>query len=80
MKAKIHVTLKNGVFDPQGKVIASTLNNLGFNGVENARMGRYIELDLSGSSKEQANKEVEEMCAKLLANTVIENYRFELVE
>ena len=80
MKAKIHITLKNGVLDPQGKAIENALDHLGFNGVDNVRQGKYIELDLAGSNADEAQKTVTEMCEKLLANTVIENYQIELVE
>ncbi|WCL55772.1 phosphoribosylformylglycinamidine synthase subunit PurS [Gimibacter soli] len=75
MKARIHVTLKNGVLDPQGKAIEHALGNMGFDGVEAARQGKYIELDLAAGTSKEA---VDEMCRKLLANTVIENYSIEL--
>ncbi|GHF26456.1 phosphoribosylformylglycinamidine synthase subunit PurS [Kordiimonas sediminis] len=78
MKAKIHVTLKNGVLDPQGKAIEHALGTLGFDGVDAARQGKYIELDLTETDKAKAQAAVEEMCKKLLANTVIENYSIEL--
>ncbi|WP_286830947.1 MULTISPECIES: phosphoribosylformylglycinamidine synthase subunit PurS [Kordiimonas] len=78
MKARIHVTLKNGVLDPQGKAIEHALGNMGFDGVEAARQGKYIELDLKSTDPASAEKEVDEMCRKLLANTVIENYSIEL--
>lgn len=78
MKAKVHVTLKNGVLDPQGKAIENALGNLGFGGVSDVRQGKYIELNLSGSDKAAAKKSVEQMCEKLLANTVIENYRVDV--
>lgn len=78
MKAKIHVTLKNGVLDPQGKAIAGALGHLGFNGVQDVRQGKYIELELEGGDKAAAQQQVDAMCKQLLANTVIENYRFEL--
>ncbi len=78
MKAKIHVTLKNGVLDPQGKAIGQALGNLGFGGVSEVRQGKYIELDLAGADKAAAQKSVQAMCEKLLANTVIENYRVEI--
>ena len=74
MKAKVHVTLKNGVLDPQGKAIEHTLANLGFEGVGSARQGKYIELDLDETDQVKARTAVEAMCEKLLANTVIENY------
>ncbi|NVJ96500.1 MAG: phosphoribosylformylglycinamidine synthase subunit PurS [Alphaproteobacteria bacterium] len=78
MKARIHVTLKNGVLDPQGKAIEHALGNMGFDGVEAARQGKYIELDLKSTDRAAAEKEVDEMCRKLLANTVIENYSIDL--
>jgi len=74
MKTRVYVTLKNGVLDPQGKAIHHALEGLGFAGVNDVRAGKLIELDLeAGVTDEQ----VEEMCRKLLANTVIENYRIE---
>jgi len=78
MKAKIHVTLKNGVLDPQGKAIEHTLGDLGFEGVGNVRQGKFIELDLAETDPAKAEAQVEEMCKKLLANMVIENYSIEL--
>jgi phosphoribosylformylglycinamidine synthase len=78
MKARIHVTLKNGVLDPQGKAIEHALSNMGFGGVDAARQGKYIELDLTETDREKAHAAVDEMCRKLLANTVIENYSIEL--
>ncbi len=80
MKAKIHITLKNGVLDPQGKAIAGALGNMGFDGVTDVRQGKYIELVFSETDKKKAEAAVEKMCAGLLANTVVENYKFELVE
>jgi len=78
MKARVYITLKNGVLDPQGKAIESALSHLHFNGVDEVRQGKLIELKLATTDKEVATKEVETMCQKLLANTVIENYQFEL--
>jgi phosphoribosylformylglycinamidine synthase len=78
MKAKVHVTLKNGVLDPQGKAIESALDHLGFGGVVAARVGKYIELDLKDTSPENAHAAVKDMCEKLLANTVIEKYSIEI--
>ena len=78
MKAKVHVTLKNGVLDPQGKAVENALGTLGFDGVEGARIGKYIELDLAETDAAKAEAQVTEMCEKLLANTVIENYRVEI--
>ena len=80
MKARVHITLKNGVLDPQGRAIAHALDGLGFAGVNHVRQGKYIELDLSETDRSKAKIKVEAMCAKLLANTVIENYAIELVD
>jgi phosphoribosylformylglycinamidine synthase len=79
MKAKIYITLKNGVLDPQGKAIQNALQHLGFEGVEEVRQGKFIEVILSGQDKASADSELKQMCEKLLANTVVENYRFEIV-
>ncbi len=78
MKAKIRITLKNGVLDPQGKAIQNALGSLGFAGVDEVRQGKYIEVDLNETDATKARAEVERMCKELLANTVIENYSFEL--
>ena len=78
MKAKIHITLKPGVLDPQGKAIKSSLGALGFAGVENVRQGKYIELDISEDDGAKAREQLTQMCEKLLANTVIENYAIDL--
>lgn len=80
MKAKIHVTLKNGVLDPQGKAIESALDHMGFRDVASARVGKYIELDLKSTNKEKAQAALKDMCEKLLANTVIEKYTIALEE
>ncbi|MFW0777454.1 MAG: phosphoribosylformylglycinamidine synthase subunit PurS [Rickettsiales bacterium] len=80
MKAKIHVTLKNGVLDPQGRAIAGALGNMGFDGVEDVRQGKYIELQVKETDRAKAEAAVEKMCASLLANTVIENYKYELID
>ena len=74
MKTRVYVTLKNGVLDPQGKAIHHALEGLGFSGVNDVRAGKLIELDLDEGVSDE---EVEAMCRKLLANTVIENYRIE---
>ena len=79
MKALVYVGLKPGVLDPQGRTIARSLNDLGFDEVENAFQGKVIELTLSGTDAEAAEARVKSMCEKLLANTVIENYRIEIV-
>lgn len=78
MKAKVIITLKNGVLDPQGTAIQSTLDHLGFAGVS-ARVGKFIELELAETNEAKAKKAVEKMCEKLLANTVIEKYSIEMV-
>lgn len=78
MKARIRITLKNGVLDPQGKAIEGALSSLGFNGVNDVRQGKYIEVTLTETDEAKARAEVERMCKDLLANTVIENYSFEL--
>ncbi|PIW25908.1 MAG: phosphoribosylformylglycinamidine synthase [Rhodospirillales bacterium CG15_BIG_FIL_POST_REV_8_21_14_020_66_15] len=80
MKAKVHVTLKNGVLDPQGKAVQHSLAGLGFAGVEDVRQGKYIELELAETDARKARQTVEAMCEKLLANTVIENYTVDIAE
>ena len=77
MKAKITVTLKNGVLDPQGKAIEGALGHLGFDGVGSVRQGKYFEIELAETDKAKAEAAVKAMCDKLIANTVIENYRIE---
>ncbi len=79
MKARVHITLKDGVLDPQGKAIANALGSLGFSGVDEVRQGKYIEIDLAETDRQAAEATVREMCEKLLANTVIENYAIEMV-
>ncbi len=79
MKARITITLKNGVLDPQGKAIRKGLGALGFSGVEDVRQGKIIEMELGETDEQAARARVTEMCEKLLANTVIENYAIELV-
>jgi phosphoribosylformylglycinamidine synthase len=78
MKARIKITLKNGVLDPQGKAIEGALSSLAFTGVDNVRQGKYIELDIDETDAAKARSQVDAMCQKLLANTVIENYEVEL--
>jgi phosphoribosylformylglycinamidine synthase len=80
VKAKVHVTLKNGVLDPQGKAVRHALAALGFGGVEGVRQGKYIELDLAETDAAKARAAVEEMCRKLLSNTVIENYEIDIAD
>ena len=78
MKAKVLVTLKSGVLDPQGKAIAAALGHLGFSGIGEVRQGKYIEVELDETDREKARRQVDAMCRQLLANTVIENYSIEL--
>ena len=78
MLAKIHVTFKNGVLDPQGKAVHHALNDLGFNEVRDVTLGKYLEIKLEGISAEEAEHRVSDLCEKLLANTVIESYRYTL--
>ena len=80
MKAKVHITLKNGVLDPQGKAIENSLHGLGFGGVADVRQGKYIELSVNESDKAAAKSKVEDMCKALLANTVVENYSVEILD
>ena len=78
MKARVHVYLKPGVLDPQGQAISNSLNHLGFDEVAGVRQGKLIEIDLNTADAEEAQQRVAEMCDKLLANPVIENYDIEL--
>ena len=78
MLARIHITLKQDVLDPQGKVIANSLSNLGFEGIQSVRQGKYIEIMLDGNDKNSATTKLNEMCEKLLANLVIEDYSVEI--
>ena len=80
MKAKVHVTLKNGVLDPQGKAVQHALDGLGFDGIDDVRQGKFIELELSETDVNVARARVTDMCEKLLANTVIENYAIEIAD
>ena len=76
MKAKIYITFKDGVLDPQGKAVHHALKDLGYNEVSEIQMGKYLELTMDGVSREEAEIRVTEMCEKLFTNTVIESYRF----
>ena len=75
MKVKVIVTLKNGVLDPQGKAIQQTLNGMNFSNVEEVRQGKFFEINVNENNEEKAKEQVEEMCKKLLANLVIEDYK-----
>ena len=79
MKARVYVMLKNGVLDPQGAAVQHALGALGFDGVSGVRQGKVIELDITATDAAAAKAQVEEMCEKLLANPVIENYSVEIV-
>ncbi len=80
MLAKVIVFLKDGILDPQGTTVKKALENFGFRSLEDVRIGKYIEIKLKLDNKGQAEKQVEDMCERLLANPVIENYKFEVVE
>ncbi|HEV8342472.1 MAG TPA: phosphoribosylformylglycinamidine synthase subunit PurS [Candidatus Binatia bacterium] len=78
MRVRIFVSLKEGVLDPHGKAVERSLHMLGYGEVQDVRMGKYLELSLDASSREAVETRVREMCEKLLANPVIEDYRFEI--
>ncbi|MGG3280853.1 phosphoribosylformylglycinamidine synthase subunit PurS [Paenibacillus solani] len=78
LKAKVYVTIKQSVLDPQGVAVQGALHSIGFKEVESLRIGKYMELELDTDNREEAQQRVKEMCEKLLANTVVENYRYEL--
>jgi len=78
LKAKVYVTIKQSVLDPQGVAVQGALHSIGFKEVESLRIGKYMELELGTDNREEAEQRVKEMCEKLLANTVVENYRYEL--
>ena len=78
MKAKVYVTLKKSVLDPQGKAVQHSLSTMGFPEVKDVRVGKYIELDLGAVDKAQAEAKIKTLCEKLLANTVIEDFKYEL--
>lgn len=78
-KVKVYVTLKPTLLDSQGRVVQTALENLGYGNIESVRIGKYIELELDNNGK-KLDEQIEEMCRKLLANPVIENYRYEVTE
>ncbi|MGG4144318.1 phosphoribosylformylglycinamidine synthase subunit PurS [Paenibacillus algorifonticola] len=78
MKATVYVTIKENVLDPQGTAVQGALHSMGFAEVEKVRIGKYLELELGDIDRSEAEKRIKEMCEKLLANTVVEDYRFEL--
>jgi len=79
MKARIYITLKDGIHDPQGRAVQQSLHMLGFEAVQDVRMGKFLEVDLQTTEKESAEVQVKNMCQKLLANMVIEDFRYELI-
>lgn len=79
-KAVVYVTLRESVLDPQGNAVKGALHSLGFAEVQDVRIGKYMELNIEAADRGQAEARVKEMCEKLLANTVIEDYRFDIVE
>ena len=79
MKARVTIMLKDGVLDPQGEAVKHALKSLGYNTVESVRQGKVIEILLNETSEERANNSIQEMCEKLLANTVIESYEIEII-
>ena len=78
MKAKVYITLKKGVLDPQGRAVMGALKTLDFGDANDVRIAKYTELEVSRALKEEEEKRLREMCEKLLANTVVENYRIEI--
>lgn len=78
MKARVYVTLKKGVLDPQGKAVMGALKSMSFNEVEDVRIGKFMEIELKDGPKEKEEARLKQMCENLLANTVIENYRIEI--
>lgn len=78
MRVNVYVTLKRGVLDPQGKAIQNSLEKLGYNEVKGVRLGKFIEIEVEDGSKEEVEKRIEEMSKRLLANTVIEDFRYEI--
>ena len=78
MKAKIIITPKKAVLDPQGKTVQNALAHMGFNGIGAVHVGKYLEIELTGPDKETARKQIDEACHRFLSNPVIEDYRFEI--
>ena len=79
-RVQVHVQLKDGMLDPQGKTLEHALDALGYSGVQDVRVGKWITFEVEGGSREEIGKQVDEMCRRLLANTVIERYSYELAE
>ncbi len=79
MKARIHVFLKDGVFDPQGNTVAGSLKSMGFKKVHDIRIGKVIDIELSHESQEEAKRDAQKMCEQLLVNPVIESFKIEII-
>ena len=79
-RARVTITLKKTIMDAQGQTVERALHNLGYTGVQNLRIGKFIEMQLNGAPKEQLSTQLDEMCRKLLANPIIEDFRFEIEE
>ena len=80
MKAKIYITLKEGIHDPQGRAVQQSLHTLGFETIQDVRIGKFLEVDLQDRDKASAETSINNMCQKLLANMVIEDFRYEIIE
>jgi len=80
MKARVYVTYRIGILDPQGKAVGRSLAALGFNEVHDVRIGKYIEIDLDATDRASAERRLEDMCRRLLANPVIEDYRYDVLD
>ncbi len=78
MKVRVYVTLKEGILDPQGKAVKHSLHTLGYSSVGDVRIGKYIELSLNNTSGDEIDAQIKEMCHKLLANTIVEDFRYEI--
>lgn len=79
MLVKIYVTLREGILDPQGKAVLHSLHTMGYKSVEDVRIGRYIEVNINNSSEEELDTKIREMCSRLLANPIIEDFRYEVI-
>jgi len=79
-KARVVITLKKTIMDAQGQTVEKALHNLGYEGVQNLRMGKYVEMEVNGAPREQLSAQLDEMCRKLLANPIIEDFRVEIEE
>ena len=80
VKARVIITLKKTIMDAQGQTVENALHNLGYRGVRDLRIGKYVEMELNGAPEEQLSSQVEEMCRKLLANPIIEDFRVDIEE